>query len=137
MSFSKLEELEKKPIADFFGEYSCCLTNQLSICHLVSDESKNASELEIDGDDFKFIRIPEELIRKQMRIECETLIGGEYVSFKTQIAGDCKIAEVSVPDFKVDSDSFVKHFTDVRSQLNPDDSCFTGLTGLYEQCYSG
>ena len=107
------------------------------MCHFVTDKNKSAFELEIDGDDFKFITIPEELIRKQMKIECKTLIGGEYVSFKTQIAGDCEIAEVSVPDIKVDSDSFVKHFTDVRSQLNPDDSCFTGLTGLYEQCDSG
>ena len=73
------------------------------MCHLVSDENNSASELEIDGDEFKFITIPEELTRKQMRVECETLIGGEYISFKTQIAGDCGIAEVSVPDFKVDS----------------------------------
>jgi hypothetical protein len=77
VSFSKLEELEKKPIAEFFGEYSCCLTNQLSMCHFVTDKNKSAFELEIDGDDFKFITIPEELIRKQMKIECETLIGGE------------------------------------------------------------
>ena len=74
-----------------------------------------------------------------MRIECETLIGDELISFKSShfnIAGGCEIAEVSVSDFYVNSASFIKNFADVRFQLNPDDSCFTGLAGLYEQCDS-
>jgi hypothetical protein len=74
-----------------------------------------------------------------MRIECETKVGDEWISLKSskfQISDDCEISEVSVPDFTVNFDSFLKHFADVRFQLNPDDSCFTGLVGLYEQCDS-
>ena len=74
-----------------------------------------------------------------MRLECETKVGEDWISLKSsefQISDDCDIAEVSVSDFIVNYDSFVKHFADVRFQLNPDDSCFTGFVDLYGQCDS-